>query len=73
MAMEEASATSALSDSKLQRDIDRCRRELATIETALRAGHPDIQGLCLALSDWSAELYILERLSWRTTRRVDRR
>jgi hypothetical protein len=26
----------------------------------LRAGHPDIHGLCLALADWSAELRILE-------------
>jgi hypothetical protein len=25
------------------------------------AGHPDVEGLCLALSDWSAELKILER------------
>ena len=59
MAMEEASATSALSDNRLQRDIDRCRREVATAEAQLRAGDPDVQGLCLALSDWSAELRIL--------------
>jgi hypothetical protein len=25
----------------------------------LRAGNPDLQGLCLALMDWSAELRIL--------------
>jgi len=30
------------------------------IEAKLLAGHPDIEGLCLALSDWSAELRILE-------------
>jgi len=60
MAMEEASATSALSDSQLQHDIDRCRQEIAAAETALRAGHPDVQGLCLALADWSMELRILE-------------
>jgi len=29
------------------------------VEGLLLAGHPDIQGLCLALSDWSAELQIL--------------
>lgn len=29
------------------------------VET-LRAGNPDVQGLCLALMDWSAELRILE-------------
>ena len=37
-----------------------CRREIAFIEDQLRAGHPDLQGLCLALADWSAELRILE-------------
>jgi hypothetical protein len=30
------------------------------IEAQIRAGHPDLQGLCLALSDWSAELRILQ-------------
>ena len=40
--------------------MERCHRELAAIEAQLRAGHPDIQGLCLALSDWSAELQILQ-------------
>ena len=60
MAMEEASATSALSASQLQRDIDHCRREIAAIERELRAGNPDVHGLCLGLKDWSAELRILE-------------
>jgi hypothetical protein len=59
MAMEEASATSVPNDSRLQRDIDRCRREIAIAEAQLRAGHPDVQGLCLALADWSAELRAL--------------
>jgi hypothetical protein len=40
---------------------------LAQIEAEIRAGNPDLQGLCLALSDWSAELRILERLPWKTT------
>ena len=40
--------------------MERCRREIAEIEAALRAGHPDVQGLCLALSDWSTELRILQ-------------
>jgi hypothetical protein len=35
--------------------MDRCRREIAAIEAQLRAGHPDVQGLCLALADWHAE------------------
>ena len=59
--MEEASATSAPSDSRLQRDIDHCRRQILEIERELRAGNPDVQGLCLALADWSAELRIIER------------
>jgi hypothetical protein len=36
-----------------------CRKEIASIEGQLRAGHPDIEGLCLALSDWSWELRYL--------------
>ena len=30
------------------------------VEEQLRAGHPDVEGLCLALADWSEELRILE-------------
>ena len=29
------------------------------MEFQLRAGHPDTEGLCLALLDWSAELRLL--------------
>jgi hypothetical protein len=39
--------------------IEQCRREIAAIEEQLRAGHPELEGLCLALADWSAELRIL--------------
>jgi hypothetical protein len=39
---------------------ERCRREIAAIEAELLAGSPDVMGLCLALSDWSAELWILQ-------------
>jgi hypothetical protein len=41
-------------------EIERCRREIAVIEAELLAGNPDVEGLCLALSDWWAELRILE-------------
>ncbi len=41
-------------------DIERCRREIAIIEAELLVGNPDVEGLCLALSDWWAELRILE-------------
>ena len=45
----------------LQREMARCRAEIAAVEALLRAGHPDVDGLCMALADWSAELRILER------------
>jgi hypothetical protein len=37
----------------------RCRQEIADIEAQIRDGNPDLQGLCLALADWSAELRVL--------------
>ena len=40
--------------------MERCRREIAAIEAEIRVGNPDLPGLCLALSDWSAELRILQ-------------
>jgi hypothetical protein len=43
--------------------VDRCRVEIAAIEVQLLAGHPDVDGLCMALSDWSAELRILEGIA----------
>jgi hypothetical protein len=39
----------------------RCRREIAAIEELIRSGHPDLQGLCLGLMDWSAELRRIEQ------------
>jgi hypothetical protein len=45
-----------------QPSIERCDCEIAEIEQKLRAGHPDVQGLCLGLMDWSiARRMILER------------
>jgi len=41
--------------------MERCHREITAIEAEIRAGNPDLAGLCLALSDWSAELRILQR------------
>jgi hypothetical protein len=40
--------------------MERCRREIAAIEAEILAGNPDLPCLCLALSDWSAELRILQ-------------
>jgi hypothetical protein len=55
-----ASTTSPPSECPSSREIERCEREIASAEEALRAGHPDVAGLCLALSDWSMELRILQ-------------
>ena len=40
--------------------MERCRREIAAIETEIRAGNPNLGGLCLALRDGSVELRILQ-------------
>jgi hypothetical protein len=40
--------------------MDRCRREIAAIEAEILKGNPDVEGLCLALSDWWVELRIIE-------------
>jgi hypothetical protein len=40
--------------------MERCRREIAAIEADIRAGNPDLPGLCLALRDWHAELRIMQ-------------
>jgi hypothetical protein len=52
--------------------MERCHREIAAIEAEILAGNPDLPGLCLALSDWFAELRILqdeERRQAQTRRR----
>jgi hypothetical protein len=53
------------SETKPARDVTaavaRCHREIAGIEALILAGHPDVQGLCQALADWSAELRIIEQ------------
>jgi hypothetical protein len=50
-----------VNESTLDREIERCRQEMAEAERLLRAGHPEVAGLCLALHDWAQELRILER------------
>lgn len=52
---------SPLNESQWQHEVARCHGELANIEAQLRAGHPDVEGLVLALADWSQELRILMR------------
>ena len=57
-------AEAAAGEVDVRRDVERCRAEIQDAERLLRSGHPDIEGLCMALSDWSAELRILEGQSW---------
>ncbi|MBZ5619886.1 MAG: hypothetical protein LAQ69_14355 [Acidobacteriia bacterium] len=38
----------------------RCDAEIASAEALLLAGHPDIQGLLLALSDWTQEKRLIQ-------------
>ena len=45
----------------MQPEVERCRSEIAGIEARLRSGHRDLPGLLLALSDWNAELRLLQR------------
>ena len=54
--------------------MERCRREIAAIEAEILGGNPDLPGLCMALSDWCAELRILQDEERRReeTRRRDR-
>ena len=42
--------------------MDRCRREIVEVEILLRSGHPDVQGLCLALTDWRKELKLIQSM-----------
>jgi hypothetical protein len=44
----------------MQSEIDRCLKEISEIEALILSGHPDLEGLCLALSDWWMELRILQ-------------
>ena len=53
--------TSPRSECQLLLEIERCEREIAAAEDALRASHSDVAGLCLAISDWSVERRILEQ------------
>ena len=41
-------------------DIERCHQEIAALEAEVRGGNPDLEGLCLALRDWSGELRLLQ-------------
>ena len=58
--MGKATTGSPESEAQWRREVDRCRAEIAAAKSLLLAGHPDVEGLCMALADWSAELRILE-------------
>ncbi len=53
------STRSPQTEDKWQREVDRCRLEIASIEAHLRAGDLDVEGLVLALADWSEELRMI--------------
>jgi len=40
-------------------ELERCDSEIRHVELVLRSGHPDIEGLLLALVDWSTERRLL--------------
>jgi hypothetical protein len=40
-------------------ELERCDCELRQIEVLLRDGHPDMEGLLLALADWRKERRLL--------------
>jgi hypothetical protein len=46
---------------ELATSVEHCRREISAIEMTIRAGHPDLPGLCMALSDWWGELRLIEQ------------
>lgn len=58
MATGERSMKSGRNDWRAERE--RCDREIAECLRLLRAGHPDVQGLCRALVDWATERRIID-------------
>jgi hypothetical protein len=54
----------------MQPEIQRCQSEIAGIEAQLRSGHRDLQGLLLALTDWHAELRLLQREALKSRKEV---
>jgi hypothetical protein len=40
-------------------ELERCDDEIRKIEKLLRGGHPDLEGLLLALADWCTERRLL--------------
>jgi len=40
--------------------MERCLREIEVLDGLLRGGHPDVEGLCMALFDWRTELKLIE-------------
>jgi hypothetical protein len=40
-------------------ELERCDEEIRQVEGLLRSGHPDVEGLLLALADWRTERRLL--------------
>jgi hypothetical protein len=49
-------------------DLERTEFEIADIRRQLEAGHPDVEGLCLALMDWSQNKRMIEEEMWNAAR-----
>jgi hypothetical protein len=54
----------------MQPEVGRCQSEIGGIEAQLRSGHRDLHGLLLALSDWHAEMRLVEREALKSRKEV---
>ena len=61
----------AFDPNDLESQREQCLRERAECERLLKSGHPDVEGLCLAVADWSAELRFIDGLE-RTSAKAER-
>jgi hypothetical protein len=53
-----------------EQQVGRCLAEITEIEWLLKAGHPELEGLLRALSDWCAEFAAVCRTSNRRKKRA---
>jgi hypothetical protein len=50
-----------------QEELERCDREIAEARRLLLAGHPDVEGLCMTLTDWNRERDLIEERAKKET------
>jgi hypothetical protein len=51
--------------------LERCDQEIRQVEALLRSSHRDVEGLLLALSDWSAERRLILEGTAQEARRAE--